>query len=77
MKKVSIYTTPTCVYCKSAKEFFKEHNVPYNEYNVAADAEKRQEMIEMTGHMGVPVIMVDDQVIIGFDKPKLAQALGV
>jgi glutaredoxin 3 len=77
MKKVSIFTTPTCVYCKSAKEFMKEKNVPFTEYNVAADAEKRQEMIEMTGHMGVPVIMVDDQVIIGFDKPKLAQALGV
>ncbi len=77
MANVSIYTTPTCGYCKLAKEFFKENNVEYNEYDVAADAEKRTEMIEKSGQMGVPVITVDDEMIVGFDKEKLAGLLGI
>jgi glutaredoxin 3 len=77
MKKVSIYTTPTCVYCRMAKEFFKENNIAYNEYDVATDANKRNEMIEMTGQMGVPVITIDDNIVVGFNKPKIAELLGV
>ena len=65
-----------------AKEYFAENNVEYTEYNVAAEEEKRNEMIEKTGQMGVPVIMVGDEgeepeVIIGFDRPKLAEMLGL
>ena len=77
MKKVEIYTTPTCQYCKMAKEFFKANNVEYTEYNVMADADKRQQMIEKSGQMGVPVIFVDDDMVIGFDKEKLASLLGI
>lgn len=71
MGKITIYTTPTCVYCKMTKAFFKEHNVPYEEKNVAADAAAREEMIQKSRQRGVPVIILGDEVIVGFDKPAL------
>jgi len=77
MANVAIYTTPTCGYCKMAKEFFTENNISYNEYDVASDAEKRTEMIEKSGQMGVPVITVDDELTVGFDKGRLAGLLGL
>ena len=77
MKQVSIYSTPTCVYCNAAKEFFKEKGIQYDEFNVATDLPKRQEMVEKSGQMGVPVIVVDDQVVVGFDQEKLTQLLGI
>jgi glutaredoxin-like YruB-family protein len=76
-KSVVIYSTPVCHFCHAAKEFFTENNVKYTEYDVAADAEKRQEMIEMTNQMGVPVIRIDDDVVIGFDEDKLKELLGL
>ena len=77
MKPVAIYTTPTCTYCRMAKEFFKEHDVPYSEYNVASDVVKRGEMIEKTGQMGVPVITIGNAVIVGFNKAKVSELLGI
>jgi len=77
MKPVVIYSTPTCVYCKAAKEFFKANNISYTEYDVAADAAKRQRMIEKSGQMGVPVIEIGDEIVVGFDKGKLSELLGV
>lgn len=77
MAKVTIYTTPTCGYCQMAKEFFRDNNIEYEEYNVAEDIEKRNEMIERSGQMGVPVIFVDDEMVIGFDKDRLTQLLGL
>lgn len=79
MKPVSIYTTPTCTYCKMAKAFFAENNVPYSEHDVGpqGDAARRQEMIEKSGQMGVPVIMVGDDMVIGFNKAKLQELLGI
>ncbi|MEM9336589.1 MAG: glutaredoxin family protein [Patescibacteria group bacterium] len=74
--EVTIYSTPVCQFCVAAKDFFKEHEVAFMEHDVAADAEKRQEMIEMTGQMGVPVIRVGEDVIVGFDEPKLRELLG-
>lgn len=74
--KVSIYTTPTCQYCKMAKALFGEHNISYDEYNVAVDAEKRKEMIERSGQMGVPVIDIDGQIVVGFDQDRLTELLG-
>lgn len=70
-KTVTIYSTPTCHFCQLTKEFLKERNVAFTEHNVASDLEKRQEMIQKSGQMGVPVILVDEEVIVGFDKPKL------
>ncbi|MEK7613707.1 MAG: glutaredoxin family protein [Patescibacteria group bacterium] len=76
-KDVTIYSTPTCHFCQMAKEFFAEKGIVYTNFDVASDLPKRQEMIEMTGQMGVPVIRIGDDVVIGFDKPKIAQLLGV
>lgn len=76
-KSVTIYSTPTCHFCQMAKEFFTANNVPYTEHNVATDMEKRQEMIDKSGQMGVPVILVNDEIIVGFDKEKIAAAVGV
>ena len=72
-----IYSTPVCHFCQAAKEFFKENDVTYEDINVAENAEKRQEMIEMTGQMGVPVIKIGNDVVIGFDESKLKELLGV
>jgi len=77
MKKVTIYSTPTCTYCNMAKEFFNANKISYESYDVASDMTKRQEMIDKSGQMGVPVILVDDEIIVGFDKGKLSQLLGV
>ena len=77
MPKVKIYTTPTCVYCKMAKQFFKEHNVEYQEADVAKDAAAREEMIKKSGQLGVPVIDIDGQFVIGFDQAKLSELLGI
>ena len=75
-KEITMYTTPTCHFCHMAKEFLKEKGIEYTDYNVAEDADKRQEMIERSGQMGVPVIFVGDKMLIGFDKGKLSTALG-
>ena len=77
MKKITIYSTPTCVYCNMAKSFFKANSFEYTEHNVATDLAKRKEMIDKTGQMGVPVIDVEGEVIVGFDEPKLRGVLGV
>ena len=76
-KTVTIYTTPTCHFCHAAKAFFDEHNVRYTDVNVAEDIARRQEMIEMTGQMGVPVIRINDDVVVGFDEGKLRELVGV
>lgn len=76
-KNVTIYTTPTCHFCQMSKEYFKANNVNYTEINVAADLEKRQEMIAKSGQMGVPVIMVGEEMTIGFDKKRLDTLLGL
>ncbi len=77
MPNVKIYTTPTCPWCQKTKEFFKENNVRYEEINVAADHKAAQEMIEKSGQMGVPVVEVDGQIIVGFDKNALKKALKI
>lgn len=73
--KVHIYSTPTCHYCHLAKDFFKENDVSFEDYDVATNAEKRNEMIQKSGQLGVPVIDVDGTVIVGFNEPKLRELL--
>lgn len=77
MKNVTIYSTPTCHFCHAAKEFFDENKVVYTDYDVASDMEKRSEMIDMTGQMGVPVIRIGDDIVVGFDEEKVKELLGV
>jgi glutaredoxin-like YruB-family protein len=76
-KTVTIYSTPTCHFCLIAKDFLKEKGITYIEFDVASNLEKRQEMIDRSGQMGVPVIFVGDEMIIGFDREKLAATLGL
>jgi len=77
MKEVTIYSTPSCHFCQAAKAFFKENNVEYTEHDVAGDQAKRQEMMDMTGQMGVPVIKIGDDIVVGFDEGKLKELLGL
>lgn len=77
MPKVTIYTTPTCVYCKMTKAFFKEHNVAYEEKDVASDPAMAEEMVKKSGQMGVPVIDIDGELTVGFDKERLSKLLNI
>ncbi len=71
MKKVIIYSTPTCVYCRMAKDFFQKNGIAYEEHNVAIDQKAREEMFAKSQQMGVPVIDVGGEIIVGFDKKTL------
>ncbi len=77
MKKVTIYSTPTCHFCHMAKDFFAEKGVSFEEFDVASNLEKRKEMVEKSGQMGVPVIMIDEELIVGFDESKISSLLGL
>jgi len=65
------YKNKTCPYCKRAKDYLSQKEIPYIDYNVAQDRDKASEMIQKSGQMGVPVIIVDNEVIIGFNQTKL------
>jgi glutaredoxin-like YruB-family protein len=77
MAKVIIYTTPSCPYCQMAKAFFKEHNISYEEKDVSIDQKAVEEMIYKSGQLGVPVIDIDGQIVIGFDKEALSELLNI
>lgn len=77
MSNVIIYSTPTCHFCHAAKEFFTENNVAFTEHDVASDMDKRTEMIELTGQMSVPVIRIDEDIVIGFDEDKIKELLKI
>ncbi len=77
MPNVTIYSTPTCTYCNMAKSFFKANNVPFTELNVASDLEARKVMIDKTGQMGVPVIDLGSEVVIGFNEEKIKSVLKI
>ena len=77
MKNVTIYTTPTCAYCKMAKEFFKKNNLEYTEFDVAEDMKAREDMVNKSHQLGVPVIDIDGKIIVGFDKPTVAGLLNI
>ena len=74
---VTVFSTPTCPYCKMAKSFLKESNIDFKDVDVAADDKAAQEMIEKSGQMGVPVIEIDGKIIVGFDKDAMKEALGL
>jgi len=77
MPTVTVYTTPTCAYCKQAKAFLTEQGVSYTEVNVAANPAAAQEMIAKSGQMGVPVLDIGGTLIVGFDKKAIERALGL
>jgi len=76
-KNVVIYSTPTCHFCQMTKEFLKENNIEFTDYDVSTDLEKRQEMVEKSGQMGVPVIFIGDEMMVGFNRDKMVELLGV
>jgi glutaredoxin 3 len=79
--KVKIYTTEACGYCREAKDFFKKHGIVFEEIDVGTDQARAREMIERSGQMGVPVIIVgegeSDELIVGFDEPRLTKLLNI
>lgn len=77
MTQVIIYSTPTCPFCHQAKEYFEEKNIQFTDYNVADDQKKAEEMVEKSGQMGVPVILIGDEVVVGFDKERIDDLLNV
>lgn len=74
-KKVIVYSTPSCPYCNMAKQYFKENNIDFTDYDVSKNREKAKEMINKSGQQGVPVIYIDGEIIVGFDKSKVKNLL--
>ncbi|HQA95955.1 MAG TPA: glutaredoxin domain-containing protein [Candidatus Colwellbacteria bacterium] len=75
--KVKIYSTPVCVYCRMAKEFFKKNNVEFEEVNVAVDRQAAEEMVAKSHQMGVPVIDIDGEIFLGFNRRDLEEKLRI
>ena len=76
-KKITVYSTPTCPFCIRAKQFLKDNNIQFTDIDVSTDQSKAQDMIKKSGQMGVPVIDIDGEVIVGFDKEKISSVLGL
>jgi alkyl hydroperoxide reductase subunit F len=76
MRKVTVFSTKNCPYCRMAKAFLDKHDVPYESVDVGEDTDAAEKMIELSGQRGVPVITVDDEVIVGFDSQKLNELFG-
>jgi len=74
---VIVYSTPTCPFCKQVKTFLEDHAVSYEDVDVSASQEKAEEMIQKTGQMGVPVVVIGEEMIIGFDEEKLKGLLKI
>jgi len=77
MAKVRVYSTPVCPWCVKAKNFLKEHNVKFDDMDVSRDHDAAREMIEKSGQTGVPVIMIESEIIVGFDRERIAELLGI
>ena len=75
--KVVIFTTPTCSFCRAAKQYFNQNGVRYTEVDVARDARAAEDIMRRTGQMGVPVILINNRPVVGFDRPKINQMLGI
>lgn len=72
---ITIYTTKHCSYCSMAKDFFKKHNLEFNEIDIGSDYKKAQEIIKKSGQLGVPVIQINNSIILGFDKKAIIKCL--
>lgn len=76
-KSVIIYSTPNCPWCIRVKQFLKENNILFLDWDVSVDQAAADEMIKKSGQMGVPVLDIDGQIVVGFDKEKIKQLLGI
>jgi len=77
MHNVKVYSTSTCSYCAMTKEFLKKNNIQFENIDVGIDRKASQEMMDKSGQMGVPVLDIDGQIIVGFDKDAISKALGI
>jgi len=77
MIKVKVYSTPTCPYCVTLKEFLKDNGIDFEDIDVSQDKVQLDEMIRKSGQMGVPVISIEDKTIVGFDREKITQLLNI
>lgn len=77
MKKVKIFSTPTCPYCHMAKDYLTDKKVSFEDIDVSQDQQQAQKMVERSGEMGVPQLWIDDQIVIGFNKPVIDHLLGL
>ena len=75
--KVIVFSTPTCSYCNLAKRYFREKKIRFRDVDVSRDQRAAQDMQRRTGQTGVPVILINNRSIIGFDKPKINKLLGI
>jgi glutaredoxin-like YruB-family protein len=74
---VKIYSTPSCGYCTLAKNYLRERNIKFTDYNVAADQQKAEEMVRKSRQMGVPVLDINGKIIVGFDREKINRLLNL
>lgn len=74
---IKVFSTPTCPYCVTLKEFFKEHNIEFEDIDVSQDEKARDEIVEKSGQMGVPVVDINGEIVVGFDKEKISQLLKI
>ena len=77
MLMIKVFSTPFCVYCVSLKQFLKEHNIEFEEVDVSQDKAAQEEMIKKSGQMGVPVVEIDGEIIVGFNKNKISELLKI
>ncbi len=75
--KVIVFSTPTCTFCNQAKRYFREKNIRFTDVDVSRDQSAARDMMRRTGQMGVPVILINNKPIIGFDRPKINQMLNI
>ncbi len=76
-KNVKIYSTPTCPYCIRAKQFLKDSNIEFEDIDVSTNPDKAKEVVDKSGQMGVPILDIEGQIIIGFDKEAIQKALNL
>jgi glutaredoxin-like YruB-family protein len=77
MKNVRVYSTPTCSWCIRTKQFLKDNNIAFEDIDVSSNQQAAEEVIQKSGQMGVPVLDIDGEIIVGFDKERIKQALGL
>lgn len=77
VKKIKVYSTPTCPYCTRAKQYLKDNNIDFENIDVSSNQDAAQEMINKSGQMGVPVLDIEGDIVIGFDREKISRALGI
>ena len=77
MHNIKVYTTSSCPYCVMAKDFLKKNNIQFESIDVGINHQASQEMMDKSGQMGVPVLDIDGQIIVGFDKAAISKALGL